>query len=74
MASCLGIYIDKNIIKYAKVAKNKEDLKVEAFGIKIYTNLRQTIDQIISETFSFKIPISVNMSEETYNYFYMSDL
>lgn len=74
MASCLGIYINQNIIKYAKVSREKDDLKIEAFGIKVYSDLHQTIDQIISETFSFKIPISVNMSEETYNYFYMSDL
>lgn len=74
MSSCLGIYIDKNIIKYAKISREKDDLKVEAFGIKVYSDLKQTIDQIISETFSFKIPISVNMTEETYNYFYMSNL
>lgn len=74
MASCLGIYIDKNIIKYAKVSKEKEDLKVEAFGIKVYSNLQEAINQIVSETFSFKVPISVNLSEEMYNYFYMSDL
>lgn len=74
MSSCLGIYIDKNIIKYAKISREKEDLKVEAFGIKVYSDLKQTIDQIISETFSFKTPISVNMTEETYNYFYMSNL
>ena len=74
MASCLGIYIDKNIIKYAKVSKEKEDLKVEAFGIKAYSNLQEAINQIVSETFSFKVPISVNLSEEMYNYFYMSDL
>lgn len=74
MASCLGIYIDKNIIKYAKVSKEKENLKVEAFGIKVYSNLQEAINQIVSETFSFKVPISVNLSEEMYNYFYMSDL
>lgn len=74
MASCLGIYINQNIIKYAKVSGDKGNLKIEAFGIKVYSDLQQTIDQIISETFSFKIPISVNMSEEMYNYFYMSDL
>ena len=74
MASCLGVYIDKNIIKYAKVSKEKEDLKVEAFGIKVYSNLQEAINQIVSETFSFKVPISVNLSEEMYNYFYMSDL
>ena len=74
MASCLGIYIDKNIIKYAKITKEKDVLKVDAFGIKIYSDLTQTIDQIISETFSFKDSISVNITDETYNYFYMSDL
>ena len=74
MASCLGIYIDKNIIKYAKITKEKDVLKVDAFGIKIYSNMTQTIDQIISETFSFKDSISVNITDETYNYFYMSDL
>lgn len=74
MATCLGIYVDKNIIKYAKVSKDKTSTKVDAFGVKVYSDFKQTIDQIISETFSFKIPISVNMSEEMYNYLYMSDL
>lgn len=74
MASCLGIYIDRNIIKYAKITKEKDDLKVDAFGIKIYSDLLQTIDQIVSETFSFKDSISVNITDETYDYFYMSDL
>ncbi len=74
MASCLGIYIDKNIIKYAKITKGKSELKVDAFGIKIYSNLQDTLEQIISETFSFKDPISVNITDEMYNYFYMSDL
>lgn len=74
MASCLGIYIDRNIIKYAKITKEKDDLKVDAFGIKIYSDLLQTIDQIVSETFSFKDPISVNITDEMYDYFYMSDL
>lgn len=74
MASCLGIYVDKNIIKYAKISREKDNLKIDAFGIKIYSNFQQTVDQIISETFSFKDPISVNISDEMYNYFYMSDL
>lgn len=74
MSSSLGIYIDENIIKYAKISREGDSLKVDALGIKMYTDLQQTIDQIVSETFSFKIPICVNMSEEMYNYFYMSDL
>lgn len=74
MASCLGIYVNDNIIKYAKVNKEKDNIKVETFGIKFYTDLKQTINQIISETFSFKIPISINITKEAYNYFSMSNL
>ena len=69
MSTCLGLYIESNIIKYAKVSKEREQIKVEAFGVKFYENLDQTIKQIIEETYSFKIPISINLSEEMYNYF-----
>ena len=74
MASCLGIYINNNVIKYAKVNKQKDKLKVETFGIKFYTDLKQAINQIISETVSSKIPVSINLSNEDYNYFSMSNL
>ena len=46
MASCLGLYIENNLIKYAKVSKNNEAIKVESFGIKFYENLQETINQI----------------------------
>lgn len=74
MSSCLGLYIQDNLIKYAKVTKEKDNLKVEAFGVKFYDNLAQAIDQIVAETFSYKIPISTNLSEESYNYFYLFSL
>ncbi len=74
MASCLGLYIESKIIKYAKVSKEREVLKVESFGIKFYDKLGEAITQIVAETFSYKIPISVNLSEEMYNYFYMFNL
>ena len=74
MASCLGLYIESNLIKYAKVTKDHELLKVESFGIKFYDKLGETLEQIVSETFSYHIPISVNLSEEMYNYFYMFSL
>lgn len=74
MASCLGLYIEPNIIKYAKVSKERDALKIEAFGIKFYDRLGDAIKQIISDTVSFKTPISINLSEETYNYFYMFSL
>ena len=71
MASCLGIYVENNIIKYAKVSKEHDQIKIEAFGIKFYDNLDQTIKQIVEETYSYKTPISTNLTEETYNYFNM---
>lgn len=74
MSGCLGLYIQDNLIKYAKVTKEKDNLKVEAFGVKFYDNLAQAIDQIVAETFSYKIPISTNLSEESYNYFYLFSL
>ncbi len=74
MASCLGLYIETNLIKYAKVTKEHDNLKVESFGIKFYEQLGNAIQQIIAETYSYKIPISINLSEETYNYFYFFNL
>lgn len=74
MASCLGLYIEKNIIKYAKVTKEREVLKIESFGMKFYDRLDESIKQIISETYSYKNPVSINLSEEMYNYFYMFNL
>lgn len=69
MQSCLGVYIEENLIKYAKVQKDKDNIKIEAFGTKFYDNLEQSIEQIVAETNSTKIPISINVSEEYYDYF-----
>lgn len=74
MASCLGLYIESNVIKYAKVSKEREILKIESFGIKFYDKLNEAVKQIIAETFSYKTPISVNLSEEMYSYFYMFNM
>ncbi len=74
MASCLGLYIEPNLIKYAKISKDRDILKIDSFGIKFYDRLGDAIRQIISDTISFKTPISINLSEETYQYFYMFSL
>ncbi len=74
MSSCLGLFIENNVIKYAKVTKDRENLKVEAFGVKFYEKIGEAIEQIVSETFSYNIPISINLAEEIYNYFYMFSL
>ena len=63
MSSCLGLYICENLIKYAKVSKDHDVIKVESFGIKFYDRLSEAIDQVIQETYSQKTPISVNLSE-----------
>ena len=74
MSSCLGLYIDENIIKYAKVSKEKDNIKVESFGVNFYEKLEDGIKQVIDETYSYKTSISLNMSEETYQYFSMYSL
>ena len=45
MASCLGIYINQNIIKYAKTSKERETVKVESYGVKFYDDLEKAIKQ-----------------------------
>ena len=55
MPTCLGLYIEKNLIKYAKVSKEHEATKVEAFGVKFYEKIGDAIGQIVEETFSYKI-------------------
>ena len=74
MSSCLGLYIEEHLIKYAKVSKEQDKIKVESFGVKFYDKLDEAIAQVIEETYSQKTPISVNISEEMYNYFDMFSL
>lgn len=74
MSNCLGLYIQNNIIKYAKVSKEHDNFKVEAFGMKFYEKLDKAVNQIIEETYSQKTPISINCEDETYNYFDMFSL
>ena len=71
MSNCLGLYIDEHLIKYAKVSKDRDNIKVDSFGIKFYDRIGEAISQVIEETYSQKTPISVNLSEEMYNYFDM---
>ena len=69
MQGCLGIYIQNNLIKYAKISKEHNKVKVEAYGVKFYdSDLEKTIEQIVKETYSYQIPISVNIEGEQYTY------
>jgi len=68
---CLGIYIEDDVIKYSKVDKNKDNLKIESCHVEFYekSKIVQTLEKIIRETFSAKDNISINISNELYNYF-----
>lgn len=74
MPTCLGLYIEENIIKYAKVTKDDNNIKIDSFGIKFFDKITDAIHQVIEETYSYKTPIAVNISNETYNYFQVFSL
>jgi len=69
MATCLGISTENNLIKYAKLNVDHDNVKVEAFGIKFYDDLEKVLTEILEETGSHNIPISMNLTGEMYNYF-----
>lgn len=67
MATCLGLFVQNNLIKYAKVSRENENIKIENYGIRFYEqDLLQVIEKIVDETFSYKTPISINISNEKY--------
>ena len=63
MASCLGLYIENNLIKYAKVSKEKDGFRMDSYGIKFYSNINEAIEQIVQETNSMKTPTSSEEGE-----------
>lgn len=69
MLSSLGIYVDKNLIKYAKLKKVKDSYKLESFNVEVFEDLKEALTKVINETNSHKIPICINISNELYNYF-----
>lgn len=67
MSTCLGLFVQNNLIKYAKITRENETIKIDNYGVKFYeNNLQETIDKIVEETYSYKVPISINTSDEKY--------
>lgn len=68
MASCLGIYLDNNIVKYAKLSlDNGKTVNVQKYGLKFTgDNHDQVISQIIQETESQNIPVVLNPIDDLY--------
>lgn len=72
MSSCLGLFVQSNLIKYAKISKDHDTKKVDTFGVKFFDgDLSDAITQVVKETDSYKTPISINLTGETYNFFDM---
>ena len=69
MQESLGISISNQVIKYAKIIKNNDQLDVASFGVKFYDNLEKDLEQIVLETNSKNIPICVNTQSERVDYF-----
>lgn len=69
MASCLGIHINENIIRYAKFTYNQKTkaMSVEQHGVKFDSSNRvETIKKIVTETKSEEIPISLSTFNDEY--------
>ena len=68
MAGCLGIYLDGNMAKYAKLSiDNNKLVNVEKYGIKFTSEgYSQIINRIIEETSSHDIPVVINPREDVY--------
>ncbi|MBO5179648.1 MAG: hypothetical protein J6B87_04815 [Clostridia bacterium] len=68
MPSCLGICIEKNLIKYAKLTKDKSTslTSLDSFGIKFYDSLAETVKEVIAETQSENVPLCVGLNSEDY--------
>ncbi len=68
MPSCLGICVGKNLIKYAKMSKDKNStvVSIDAYGVKFYDILSQTLSEIIQETKSSEASVCVSLSSEDY--------
>ena len=68
MANCLGIYLDGNIVKFAKLSlDNNKSFNVEKYGIKFIDNdYAQVVNKIISDTESQNIPVIINSREDFY--------
>ena len=73
-SSALGIYVGEHLIKYAKLTQDGEKIVVNTYGIKVYNDLNQTVKQIVNENVSAGDIVYVNLPQESYNYFYMSNL
>lgn len=71
MPSCLGIYTDNNMIKYAKITSVNEKiggqkLTLDAYGVKFYDNKLVAMDEIAEEVGMDQTTVALALSSEDY--------
>lgn len=68
MASCLGLYINDNIVKYAKMTMdNNKNITLENYGIRyIKESMKGVVNNIIEETNSSKDMIAINTQKDIF--------
>ena len=71
MPSCLGIYTDKNMIKYAKVTSVTDKvagqtITLDSYGVKFYDNIQATMDEIAEEVGMDQTTVALALSSEDY--------
>lgn len=74
MNSCLGIYLDDNVIKYAKLDYDSKNnvMQVNTCGVKqVMGDKLEILYSIVDETGSLDLPIAINLSNTKYKEFEM---
>lgn len=74
MANCLGIYLGDNIVKYAKISLDGEQVNIEQCGTRIIKeSKKELIQNLIEETKSHDIPLVINSQNDKYTDFEIYD-
>lgn len=71
MPSCLGIYTDKNMIKYAKITSvtdkiTGQTITLDSYGVKFYDNIQVSMDEIAEEVGMDQTTVALALSSEDY--------
>ena len=75
MSSCLGLYINDNIVKYAKMTMdNNQNIALENYGVRyVKESLKNVLNSIIEETNSTKSMITINSQKDVFLNYSMFD-
>ena len=71
MPSCLGIYTDKNMIKYAKITSVTDKiagqtLTLDSYGVKFYDNIQASMAEIAEEVGMDQTQVALSLANEDY--------